>query len=68
MDIDSDDGVTVYDNDRSDNWHEVMQNLKMAASQSLASGYYLAGTLALLGLVIAVVFMRSERQTEECDE
>jgi hypothetical protein len=51
----------------SNNWYEIMQNLKMTASQSLALGI-ICGTLAFIGLVIAVVFMRSVQQTEGCDE
>ena len=51
----------------SDNWQEIVHSLKLAASQSIEYSYYMAGIIALIGLIIATVFMRSGRQTEEKD-
>jgi hypothetical protein len=51
----------------SGNWQNVMAHLRMAVTWCYSSSYYLAGILMIICVVIAVIFFRQGRQTEEAE-
>ncbi|MHC9539019.1 MAG: MFS transporter [Vulcanimicrobiota bacterium] len=51
----------------SGNWQNVMAHLKMAVTWCYSSSYYLAGIVMIICVVIAVIFFRHGRQTEEAE-